>query len=108
GTWLVAVAGFGGMRDGAATLEFAPRLPSRLARLAFRLVYRGSRLRVDIHPEQTRYELIDGEALEFLHYGESVTVRPDSPQTRAMPPAPHRTAPPQPPGRWVPRRHREA
>jgi alpha,alpha-trehalose phosphorylase len=108
GTWLVAVAGFGGMRDSGATLEFAPRLPSRLSRLTFRLVYRGSRLRVDVHPEDTRYELLDGEPLEFLHHGEPVTVGPDSPQTRAVPAAPLRTAPPQPAGRPVPRRHRDA
>jgi alpha,alpha-trehalose phosphorylase len=107
GSWLVAVAGFGGMRDGTGKLEFAPRLPSRLARLTFRLVYRGSRLRVDIHPDETRYELLDGEPLEFLHHGESVTVHPDSEEIRPVPPAPDRTAPPQPPGRWVPRRHRE-
>jgi alpha,alpha-trehalose phosphorylase len=108
GTWLVAVAGFGGMRDGAGKLQFAPRLPSRLARLTFRLVYQGSRLRVDIHPEETRYELIDGKPLELLHHGEPVTVHPDEAQTRPVPPAPRRTAPPQPPGRPVPRRHREA
>jgi alpha,alpha-trehalose phosphorylase len=108
GTWLVAVAGFGGMRDSAGRLEFAPRLPSRLTRLTFRLVYRGRRLRVDVHSEEARYELIDGEPLEFLHHGEAVTVGPDSPQSRRVPPAPHRTPPPQPPGRSVPRRHREA
>jgi alpha,alpha-trehalose phosphorylase len=28
GTWLAAVAGFGGMRDYGETLSFAPRLPS--------------------------------------------------------------------------------
>ncbi|MFL5911828.1 MAG: glycoside hydrolase family 65 protein [Mycobacteriales bacterium] len=108
GTWLVAVAGFGGMRDGAGKLEFAPRLPPRLARLTFRLVYQGSRLRVDVHPGEARYELIDGEPLDFLHHGEAVTVGPDLPQIRAVPSAPRRTAPPQPPGRWVPRRHQEA
>jgi alpha,alpha-trehalose phosphorylase len=108
GTWLVAVAGFGGMRDSGATLEFAPRLPSRLTRLTFRLVYRGSRLRVDVHPEETRYELLHGEPLEFLHHGEPVAVGPDSPQIRAVPAAPRRTAPPQPAGRPVPRRHRDA
>jgi alpha,alpha-trehalose phosphorylase len=41
GAWLVVVAGFGGMRDNAETLSFAPRLPGRLSRLAFGMVYRG-------------------------------------------------------------------
>ena len=37
GSWLVAVAGFGGLRDYDHTLSFAPRLPSRLMRLRFGL-----------------------------------------------------------------------
>ena len=48
GSWLVAVAGFGGMRDHGDTLTFAPRLPARLTRLSFRLIYRGRRLRVTV------------------------------------------------------------
>jgi MFS family permease len=35
GAWIVAVAGFGGMRDHDGALRFAPRLPERLTRLAF-------------------------------------------------------------------------
>src|SRR3712207_7303950 len=41
GTWHAAVAGFGGLRDYGDTLAFSPRLPSRVERLAFGLVYRG-------------------------------------------------------------------
>jgi alpha,alpha-trehalose phosphorylase len=33
GTWIAAVAGFGGMRDHDGALGFAPRLPSTLTRL---------------------------------------------------------------------------
>ena len=108
GTWLVAVAGFGGLRDGADTLAFAPRLPSRLARMSFRLVYRGRRLRVDVAPNQACYELLEGEPLEIVHHGEAVTVHRGAPETRAVAPVPRRTPPPQPPGRSVPRRHRDA
>ena len=85
GTWLVAVAGFGGMRDHGDTLAFAPRLPSRLARLAFRLLYRGRRLRVEIHPHHASYELLDGEPLELLHHGERFTLGPGAPDTRPLP-----------------------
>src|SRR3712207_3788999 len=60
GSWLVAVAGFGGMRDHGDTLAFTPRLPSRLNRLTFRLVYRGRRLRVDVRSDGARYELVQG------------------------------------------------
>jgi alpha,alpha-trehalose phosphorylase len=107
GVWLVAVAGFGGLRDHAEPLTFAPRLPSRLPRLAFRLVYRGRRLLVDIRPDAARYELLDGEALELVHHGDALTVTPGDPVTCAIPPAPRRPAPEQPPGRTPSLRHRE-
>ena len=48
GTWIAAVAGFGGMRDHDGELTFAPRLPARLERLAFRLRFRGRRLKVEV------------------------------------------------------------
>ena len=48
GTWIALVAGFGGMRHHDGTLEFAPKLPERLSRLAFTVQVRGRRLRVEI------------------------------------------------------------
>jgi alpha,alpha-trehalose phosphorylase len=107
GSWLVAVAGFGGLRDHGDTLAFAPRLPSRLTRLTFRLLYRGRRLRVDVRRDTAEYDLLQGEALELLHHGDTVTVEPGAPERRPIPPAPRRRAPEQPPGRSLPRRHRE-
>ena len=107
GTWLAAVAGFGGMRDHGDTLAFAPRLPSRLSRLSFGVVYRGRRLRVEIRPEGARYELLDGDALEIVHHGDAVTVAPGAAETRPLAPAPPRPKPAQPPGRSPPCYHRE-
>jgi alpha,alpha-trehalose phosphorylase len=97
-TWLVAVAGFGGMRDHDKTLSFAPRLPSRLTRLAFRITYRGRCLRVEVLPKEARYELLNGEALELAHHGEPFTVEPGEPQTHPVPRAPNLPPPKQPPG----------
>jgi alpha,alpha-trehalose phosphorylase len=108
GSWLVAVAGFGGMRDGGDTLAFAPRLPSQLARLAFRLLYRGRRLRVEVRADAASYELLDGDPLELVHHGESITIERGSPASRAIPPVHPGPPPDQPPGRAPPRRHREA
>jgi len=108
GTWLVAVAGFGGMRDHGSTLAFAPRLPARLSRLSFRLLYRDRRLRVEVRPGAARYELLDGQPLELLHEGERLTVACGSPQTRDCAPPPRRARCEPPPGRRPPRRHREA
>ena len=48
GTWLALVAGFGGMRAGVGALSFSPRVPRGIARLRFRMRYRGRRLRVTI------------------------------------------------------------
>jgi alpha,alpha-trehalose phosphorylase len=99
GVWHVVVAGFGGMRDYGDTLSFAPRLPPRLTRLSFGVLFRGRRLRVEVHAEHARYELVDGEPLEFLHHGERMTVTTDAPLTCPVPPAPNLPAPQSPAGR---------
>ena len=108
GTWLVAVAGFGGLRDYGDALMFAPRLPPRLSRLSFRLLYRGRRVRVEVRPESACYEILDGAALELVHHGERVVVEPGNPQERPLPPTPPGPHAQPPPGRMPPRRHREA
>jgi alpha,alpha-trehalose phosphorylase len=102
GSWLVAVAGFGGMRDHRDTLQFSPRLPARLTRLSFRMLYRGRRLRVTVGRDDARYELLDGEALELRHHGADFTLQPGAPQTLDVPSAPQRPRPAQPPGRSPP------
>jgi hypothetical protein len=55
GTWLVVVAGFGGLRDTGETLRLDPRLPSRLPRISFRLIYRKRRLQVEVRAGETRH-----------------------------------------------------
>lgn len=99
GAWLVAVAGFGGMRDYGETLAFAPRLPDALERICFRLRYRGRGLSLELRPGQVRYELLEGESLALLHYGEPVTLQPSTPLVVACPPAPAVEPVSPPPGR---------
>jgi alpha,alpha-trehalose phosphorylase len=99
GSWLVAVAGFGGLRDDTGTLAFAPRLAEPLTRLAFRLLYRGRRIHVDINSDHARYELLAGEPIEIVHHGKPFTLTMEEPQTH---PYPELVAPPPitpPPGR---------
>src|SRR5690606_36580057 len=48
-TWLVAVAGFGGMRDYDETLRFNPSLPPPLTQIRFRMIYQGRLLRITIN-----------------------------------------------------------
>jgi alpha,alpha-trehalose phosphorylase len=103
-TWLVAVAGFGGMRDHGDRLSFAPRLPSRLTRLAFRVAFRGRCVRVDVRQKEARYELLgEGEPVELIHHGEPFEIEPGHPQTHPVPRAPNRPPPKQPAG-CAPRR----
>jgi alpha,alpha-trehalose phosphorylase len=108
GTWLAAVAGFGGMRDQGDTLTFAPRLPARLTRLRFRMLHRGRRLQVEIHADRVEYAVLAGDSLELMHHGERLTVAPGTPVRRPLPATPAHVPPEPPPHRTPPRRHREA
>jgi alpha,alpha-trehalose phosphorylase len=105
GAWMAAVMGFGGLRDHGGDLQFAPRLTSHLTRLAFRLAWRGRRLRVEVRADEASYELLQGDSLEITHHGERVTVEPGRVVRRRVPPAPSWPEPTQPQGR-APRRRR--
>jgi alpha,alpha-trehalose phosphorylase len=104
GTWIVAVAGFGGMRDHDGALTFAPRLPERLSHLTFRLCFRGRRLKVEVDQQQARYSLRQGESLQLAHHGEKFEVTAAASVTRMIPPAPVHDLPKQPPSRAPARR----
>ncbi len=99
GVWHAIVGGFGGMRDHGETLMFAPRLPSRLTRLRFGLLYRGRSLRVEVRADHATYELLDGDPLDIVHHGEQITVEPGGPLICPVPPAPQLPTPKEPHGR---------
>ncbi len=104
GTWVALVAGFGGLRHWDGMVNFAPHLPDGLARLAFTLLVRGRRLRVEITHAEATYSLSDGHPLEIMHYGEKVSVSTKKPQARPIQAVPPRPRPSQPPGREPARR----
>jgi alpha,alpha-trehalose phosphorylase len=104
GSWLAAVAGFGGFRDNAGEFSFDPRLPPHLERLAFGLMLRGRRLRVEIVPGEARYELVDGEPIELRHDDTAFTLERGSPQAHPWRAPDAGEAPPQPPHRTPTRR----
>jgi alpha,alpha-trehalose phosphorylase len=108
GAWTVAVAGFGGMRDHDGALTFAPRLPTALRRLAFRMTYRGSRFSVAVDQDGASYELHDGPSLTVRHHGEEVTLTDGSPRRMAIPAIEERDPPSQPHGREPRRRKPKA
>ena len=108
GAWLALVAGLGGMREYEGHPSFAPRLPSRIDRLEFSLLWRGLRLRVDVSRDEVTYSLRNGGGsarLELLHHGKPITVTQVKPVTVPIPPRPPVGPPPhQPAGRAPVRR----
>ncbi len=105
GTWTALVAGFGGMRENADILAFAPRLPADLTRLCFTVFRRDMPLRVVVYARTASYRLLvaDG-SLDVLHYGELITLKGEHPVERPIPPPVPRDPVRQPPGRQ-PLRH---
>jgi len=109
GSWLAAVAGFGGMRDHDGFLSFAPKLPARLERLAFGLRFRGRLLKVEATKTEATYKLTEGRSLEIAHYGDRIKVSRQKPVTQPiLPTVPGEPAPTQPPGREPMARQPEA
>ncbi|HZE29948.1 MAG TPA: glycoside hydrolase family 65 protein [Actinoallomurus sp.] len=86
GAWIALVAGFGGMRAGDGPLRFAPHLPDGITRLAFRLCYRGRRLKVVVTGETTTYHLLEGRPLPVTHHGDDFMLG-EQPTTRPTPTA---------------------
>jgi alpha,alpha-trehalose phosphorylase len=72
GAWTALVMGFGGMRTEDGNVSFAPRLPSGISVLSFRLRYRGRRLRVTVEPGRATYELLEGHPMTVTHHGQEV------------------------------------
>jgi alpha,alpha-trehalose phosphorylase len=108
GTWIALIGGFGGLRHRNGEVHFAPRLPEGMTRLAFSLLFRGRRLRMEVTHASATYTLDDGQPLEISHHGEKVTVSAGKPLVCPVPPAPSLPRPSQPPGREpVHRRPRE-
>ena len=99
GAWIALVAGFGGMRLQNGSLCFAPRLPDALGRLAFHIVFRGCRLRVEVRAKEATYRLLDGSPLVVRHYGEEVLLPVDGAVSLPIPPVQAGPRPTQPPGR---------
>src|SRR5579859_3134291 len=98
GAWSALVAGFGGMRVQHGSLSFAPRLPVALGRLTFHLMYRGSKLRVEVRATEAMYRLLDGPPLKVCHHGEDILLTVDGAVTRSIPGIQAGPRPTQPPG----------
>jgi len=98
GAWTALVAGFGGLRY-EGSLSFAPRLPDGIERLAFRILFRGRRLRVEVTATEAMYRLLDGSPLKIRHHGDEIILPADEAVTRPIPPVKAGPRPAQPSGR---------
>ncbi len=99
GGWSALVAGFGGLRLQRGGLLFAPRLPVGIDRLAFHLIYRGRRLRVEVMAMEATYCLLVGEPLTVRHHGEAIALTAEHAVTRSIAAIAAGPRPTQPPGR---------
>jgi alpha,alpha-trehalose phosphorylase len=107
GTWIALIDGLAGMRNHNGTLNFAPRLPEALTRLAFTITMRGRCLAVDITSTAATYTLRNGKPVDITHHGQPITVSVDGPVTQTIDaPLQITPQPAQVPGRAPTQRHR--
>ena len=93
GIWIALVCGFAGLRHRDGTVAFTPRVPDGIARLAFTILIRQRRLRVEITHPAARYLLADGEPLQIVHHGERLDLTAGEAQERPIPPVLQRPRP---------------
>jgi alpha,alpha-trehalose phosphorylase len=113
-SWTAIVQGLGGMRTHNGKLSFAPRLPSAVSGLRFRVLWRGRSIHLEIGHGEALYTLEEvaehpsgpsgmtstsTEALDLRHHDEDFTLIAGEPVTLAIPAAPPRGPIDQPPGR---------
>ena len=98
GAWMDCVAGFGGMRDFGGNITFAPRLPTRLDYLSFRMTVRDSKMLVAIDKSSATYRLLSGPDIDLAHHGDKFTLTEGTPVTMSIPEIALREPPKAPPG----------
>ncbi|HLJ32364.1 MAG TPA: glycosyl hydrolase family 65 protein, partial [Ktedonobacteraceae bacterium] len=99
GTWRVLVEGFGGLRSQDEAISFSPQLPKEITRLAFHIMFRDRRLRIEVQEKEATYRLLEGSPLKTWHHGDEITLSVDEPVTRPISPLKAGPRPTQPPGR---------
>jgi len=72
--WLNVVYGFGGMRSDGKMLSFAPSLPARWRSFAFRVLYRGSVLKVNVDRRAVALTAASGPPVRVEVFGRPRTV----------------------------------
>jgi alpha,alpha-trehalose phosphorylase len=104
GSWIALVMGLGGLRHKLGAVTFAPRLPDGISNLAFNVMIKGGRLRVEVNHSSARYRFTGEDVLEIAHHGTSLRLTPGEPQALPIPDLPALPQPSQPAGRAPVRR----
>ncbi|WP_052215932.1 glycoside hydrolase family 65 protein [Sphingomonas sp. ERG5] len=76
GSWLAFAWGFGGFRLREGAPSFAPTLPAAWRGYGFAMLWRGTRLRVDVAADGVTYRNLHGPAIAFAHRDQSITLTP--------------------------------
>ena len=74
GTWQAVVNGFGGMRTFGDVPSFRPWLPPQWKRIAFKVLWRGTRLAVDISRRCLRARALKGKPVTVRVFDQDVRV----------------------------------
>jgi len=81
GTWMSIVEGFAGKRAKEGTLHFAPTLPDQWDAYSFKILHKGSLLKVRVDTDEIEVQCERGDAVECYLYGEKYKASPDQPLT---------------------------
>ncbi len=74
GAYLNILYGYGGFRSDYDKLFFAPSIPAHWKSLSFKMMYRGSVLKITIDQKNVTFEVVSGKLFDILVYGEKVVV----------------------------------
>jgi len=85
GSWLGLTWGFAGLRVINGQLAFAPTLPAAWPGYRFTLRWHGCILQVNVNADGVRYHLQQGQSLEILHNGQTLTLPSDTRHPLAQP-----------------------
>jgi len=75
GCWMTVVNGFAGMRDYSDGLIFNPVLPDSWKSYSFSIVYKGSKILVEVTSSETKFTLLSGEPITFYSKGKKVELK---------------------------------
>ena len=68
--WMNVVYGYGGMRSDGEELVFNPSIPAHWHGYSFKIVYRGSILKVSVTQDSSRIELVEGAPVSVIVAGQ--------------------------------------